>query len=444
MFINSTYSVKIKHFNHIFSDTVKIYRDAVSFIINVCLSEWDDIMLCSSEMYKKQYIEHLIHATAGNPHPKYDFDSCFYKFPSYLLRGAIAKALGLVSSYRSNLNNWQSIDISVRGKEPSLPKAGCSFPCFYRDNMYKPEGSYTAKIKVYTRNTWDWISVSLRKSDADYITHHCQDKKMSAPVLMKRGKQWYLDFCFTKEAHFKDTPVFGQKIVAVDLGINSSCTCSVMTSDGAVAGRHFLKLPAEYDCLRRKTDHIKRAQRHGARNLKRLWKLADNVNHDISAKTASFIAGIARAYDADVIVFEHLDTSGKKKGSKKQKLALWRKSEVQKITQAHAHALGIHVSHVCAWGTSRLAFDGSGRVLRGKELSRDDISYSICQFPGGKIYNCDINASYNIGARYFIREIPKSLPERDRQCILAKVPECMKRSTCTLSSLIRLNKALCT
>ena len=81
MFINSTYSVKIKHFNHIFSDTVKIYRDAVSFIINVCLSEWDDIMLCISEMYKKRYIERLIHATAGHPHPKYDFDfclSCYY------------------------------------------------------------------------------------------------------------------------------------------------------------------------------------------------------------------------------------------------------------------------------------------------------------------------------------------------------------------------------
>lgn len=31
MQIYSTYSVKIKHYNHIFKDTVSVYRDAVDF-----------------------------------------------------------------------------------------------------------------------------------------------------------------------------------------------------------------------------------------------------------------------------------------------------------------------------------------------------------------------------------------------------------------------------
>lgn len=39
MKIFSTYSVKIKHYNHIFKDTVSIYRHAVDFLINVCLNE---------------------------------------------------------------------------------------------------------------------------------------------------------------------------------------------------------------------------------------------------------------------------------------------------------------------------------------------------------------------------------------------------------------------
>ena len=92
--------------------------------------------------------------------------------------------------------------------------------------------------------------------------------------------------------------------------------------------------------------------------------------------------------------------------------------------------------------TSRLAFDGTGRVKRGRESERTADNYSICEFSTGKIYNCDLNASYNIGARYFIRELTKSLPETSKQRLEAKVPSAVKRSTCTLSTLINLSAAL--
>ncbi|MDD6281988.1 MAG: transposase, partial [Oribacterium sp.] len=55
---------------------------------------------------------------------------------------------------------------------------------------------------------------------------------------------------------------------------------------------------------------------------------------------------------------------------------------------------------------------------------------------------CDLSASYNIGARYFIREILKSLDESSRLAIEAKVPQSAKRSTCTFSTLISLNAEL--
>ena len=105
-----------------------------------------------------------------------------------------------------------------------------------------------------------------------------------------------------------------------------------------------------------------------------------------------------------------------------------------------AHRIGMHVSRICAWGTSRLAFDGSGRVLRGREADLE--SYSVCQFRTGKVYNCDLNASYNIGARYYIREILKSVPVKVRLALEAKVPQAARRSTCTLSVLINLNAEL--
>ena len=78
----------------------------------------------------------------------------------------------------------------------------------------------------------------------------------------------------------------------------------------------------------------------------------------------------------------------------------------------------------------------------GWESAKTNGNYSLCEFQTGKVYNCDLNASYNIGSRYFVREILKSLPVTDGQRIRAKVSGCAKRSTCTLSTLIRLDAEL--
>ena len=145
-------------------------------------------------------------------------------------------------------------------------------------------------------------------------------------------------------------------------------------------------------------------------------------------------------YDVDCIVMEYLDLAGKKRGSKKQRLHLWRAKYVQTMVTDKAHRNMIRAARVCAWNTSRLAFDGSGRVMRGKEA--DLPSYSLCRFPTGKQYNCDLNASYNIGSRYYIRELLKTLPVTVGQVVTAKVPELAHRSKCTLSSLIKLNAVL--
>ena len=60
----------------------------------------------------------------------------------------------------------------------------------------------------------------------------------------------------------------------------------------------------------------------------------------------------------------------------------------------------------------------------------------------GKIYNCDLSASYNIASRYFVREVIKSLPVKVRLELEAKVPQVSKRSTCTYATLISLNAEL--
>ena len=133
-----------------------------------------------------------------------------------------------------------------------------------------------------------------------------------------------------------------------------------------------------------------------------------------------------------MIVFEYLEMQGKISGEKKQKLHLWRKRDIQKRCEHQAHRKGMRVSRVCAWDTSRLAYDGSGRV------SRDPKNHSLCVFQTGKRYNCDLSASYNIGARYFIRELLKPLPVTERSLLEAKVPSVKRRISCVYADLREL------
>ena len=440
----TSYSVKLNEANKAFADTAAKYRGAVTFFLGVALTEWDALAVLPSTTGKEKnnYMETLTVTSKGRKEVPYPFGDAFYKFPSYLRRAAISEALGMAASYKSNYENWENADPATRGKEPAVPTVGYIYPAMYRDNCFVRTGTYTARLKVWIRNTWDWIDIKLRKSDVDYILHHCSGFKECVPTLQKRGKNWYLDFTFQYNTNLHNTDIREQTILAVDLGINSCCTCAAMRADGTVIGRKFLKLPREYDCLRRRTGRIKRAQRHGSHDVSGLWKLADGINDDIASKTAAFIMDAAALYHADTVVFEHLDLSGKKRGSKKQRLALWKARKVQDIVQNRCHRVGMRISRICAWNTSRLAFDGSGKVMRGNESARTGGSYSVCEFQNGRIYNCDLNAAYNIGARYYIRELTKSIPVTEWQRIQAKVPACAKRSTCTLSDLIRLFSVL--
>ena len=437
MRIFSAYDVRIadRELNHVFSETTRIYRSAVDFFIHVRLEESGAFSGLRGQLQMVNKMEHLTNRTKKNPSPKYDFGKEFYKFPCYYRRAAIAEAIGKVASYENNLKNWEQ---NRNGKKPGLPKAGYTYPSLYKGNAFKRTEPYYAEIKVWIRNTWDWVRVPLRKTDADYINRYCSNREECVPTLVKDHKIWGLRFSFKEDVSLVDIPVMEQSILAVDLGINSACACTAMKADGTVVGRKFLKLPTEEDSLRHALNKIRKAHQNGNRKTPRLWAKAKGINERISALTAQFIIDTAVLFGAFTIVFEHLDTQGKKKGkTMRQRLHHWRANDVQNIVAGKAHRLHMHISRINAWGTSRYAFDGSGKVLRGSEAELE--TWSLCKFQNGKIYNCDLNASYNIGARYYIREILKSLPARERLRIEAKVPQCSKRSTCTLSTLISLN-----
>ena len=441
MNIFSSYKVKIKHYNHIFEQTVEIYRNAVSFFIDVCDKEWD-VLEQLKNLEKCRKIEELTLQTKKNQNPKYDFNERFYKMPAYLRRSAINTATGCYSSYYSNLKNWEENHI---GNEPKLQLDRNVMPTLYKDNMYIRTDDNTARIKIFHKNDWVWLDIELNNQDVKYIQNHCKFKKEYVPTLKKQGKCWYLVFPFEDKVEFQKVDIQDQMICAVDLGLNNNATCSIMQSDGTVVGRKFVNLATEKDHLDKALNRVKKAQQNGARKCPTIWKHVNDLNTDISRKTAKEIVDFAVLYNADVIVFEHLDTQGKKNGRGKQKLALWRKQEIQKLVEHKVHILGMRISHICAWNTSKLAFDGSGKVERGTYVQNgvEKYNYSICTFPNGKQYHCDLNASYNIGARYFIRELLKSDSVMRRLLSQTKDSDYGTGTTRTLSTLIRLNADLC-
>ena len=441
MKIYSSYKVQIKHYNHIFEQTVETYRNAVSFFIDICDKEWGSLVDLRSQE-RLQTIEKLSLETKKNPNPKYDFNTQFYKMPAYFRRSAINTATGAYSSYYSNLQNWKENPV---GKEPTLQLDRNVMPTLYNGGVYIRNDESHAQIKIFHKNDWVWLNVELKNQDVKYIQRHCKLKKEYVPALKKEGKRWYLVFPFSDDVKLQKANIQDQVICAVDLGINNNATCSIMRSNGTVVGRKFINLASEKDRLYKALNRVKKAQQNGVRRCPTLWKHVNDLNTDISCKTAKQIIDFAVLYSVDVVVFEFLDTQGKKSGRGKQKLAMWRKKEVQRIVEHHAHILGMRISRICAWNTSKLAYDGSGKVKRGKYLQNgvEKYNYSICTFQNGKQYNCDLNATYNIGARYFIRELLKS------DSVMRRLPNQTKDfdygtgTTRTLSTLIRLNADLC-
>ena len=435
MKLTSSYAVQLKNIDFNIMDTVKVYREAVAFGINAFNKEWKTISLIKGEHERFNLAEKLVHTTKSNK-ATYDFDAEFYKFPSYLRRSVIQTALGCVSSYQSNLQNWK---LNPVGKEPTLTYDRMLMPTFYNKNMYlTSDNPYECRIKVYLNRDWVWKTVKFVKTDVKYIEKHLKDLSPSAPVLEKRFGTYYLRFAFDEFVSLNNTELSNRTICSVDLGLNSDAVCTIMNSVGTGCARKFINFTYEKDQLWHLCNRIKKQQRkYGPQSVKRKWSYAKYLNQELSVKIAAAIVAFAKLHQVDTIVFEHLNMQSKKsRGKYAQRLHLWRKNGIQQIAQHKAHKNGIRISRICAKNTSALAYDGSDLVVRNAN------NKALATFQNNKQYNCDLSASYNIGARYFIRELLKPIGVTQWSQILAKVPELERRTSCTYHTLIELNKVL--
>ena len=432
----SSYGVEIRKQNIPVRQTMEIYRQAVGYLTEIYAQVWEELRKIPETKKRFNTAEHMVHMTKKNT-ARFDFDLRFPKMPSYLRRSAIQHALGSVSSYETRLGQWK--ETGVLSGRPKLTCRNHAMPVFYRDVMYREgaEGKDEAYLKLYDGHDWKWFRVYLKRTDMEYLRRNWKGKKASAPALEKRHRRYFLRFSYTEEVTLTQTPVKEQIICSVDLGINTDAVCTIMRSDGTVLGRRFIDHPSEKDRMYRTLGRIRRSQReHGSAQTQGRWAYTKRLNTELGKKTAGAIVRYAEENHADVIVFEYLEMQGKISGKKKQKLHLWRKRDIQKCCEHQAHRKGMRVSRICAWNTSRLAYDGSGAVTRDRE------NHSLCTFQTGKRYNCDLSASYNIGARYFIRELLKPLPATERSLLEAKVPPVKRRTSCVYADLRKLHSEM--
>lgn len=376
--------------SHIIEPTIRIYREALSFVIDVCYKEkagW--LTLGGKDRYN--FVEKLIHATSDNPNPKYaEFDKKFYKMPSYLRRSIVAEAIGIVISYLSSQDKY--IDKKTKAfnegkkftdKPPRLSCNHYSFPALYKNGMFEDfDIDGTCRIKLYINNDWKYVDIAFdKKALYSSKTFRFDGYKMDSPSLVFKSKRFYLNVPFYKNVELsKEQDI----VIGVDLGITNSAVVSAVMKDGTVIDRLFINQPKEKDHLKYQLDRLNKANRmSGIKNKKpNIWRKINNLLTAIATQTANDIVDFAKKNNAKVIVFEHLHFK-KKKDDKKKKLGskrqYWTKYRIQEIVKNKAHSMGIRFSRVNARNTSALAFDGSGYVRRNflRELERAKVPVRI-------------------------------------------------------------------
>ena len=144
-----------------FLDTVSIYQDALSFLIDVADGHYSEIRGLASRKAMTA-IERLVHSTSRREAAYPSFDIRFPKLPSYLRRSAIFDAVAAVALYRKNLADWEASDKSR--KKPRLNRKRNAMPAFYRGNMFildEDNGTCKARLKLWKDNDWKWHEFRL-------------------------------------------------------------------------------------------------------------------------------------------------------------------------------------------------------------------------------------------------------------------------------------------
>lgn len=395
--------------------SIDAYRRAVRALSGVILVHWPDLSHAKS---KCQAVESLFHVTAKRPVVRYAvLDRMLGKMPSYLRRAAIEHAYGAVASFMSNYSNW--LDGSIGGKARAIgarpPRLGFSnvFPPLYGGNMVLFGGKARDDRRI--------VQVKLLGSDGQWrfsaaMALKGRFKRLApivlkpdlCPTLTQRGAKVWLA-CpvdvwppkYITNKSFADGAPESSRVCSVDVGINTAATAAIVDSTGTVIARKFLTCGRHNDrrdalaAVIADKQSLSGSLKKKGRHCVALHRRIAGYSLDAARSLASEIASFAAAHGVKAFVIEDLK-GWRPKGPSRAMRKRFHRFQHRALVHALAHKaqeLGARLLEVFARGTSRWAYDGSGKVTRSKENAQ------LATFASGKKYNADLNGALNIAAR---------------------------------------------
>jgi putative transposase len=429
--------------------TVAEYRHFLKPLVLIGYWNWGQLsQLTSNE--RVNTLEKLIHKTADNPNPKYywyfqksiTFHPSWRKFPSYLRRAAIGDALGIVSSFVTRWDAWKRGERKHRyDKPPRLTVICNSYPALYKGQQVKYHSNFGfVELKIWNGTDWVWMqNIPVRKHGK---SRHCLERaKLLSPSFIANKRSVHLSM--PVEINPQPLPD-SDYVCAIDIGINTTATCSIVGRNGTVKARQFINPARDIDRRDQRKQRIARASKLTRKIINQdlpkgfcqgLYRKSKNINKHIAQTVSRQIVELAKEHHVSVIVFEDLSNwkaKGGKHGSlQKQRFHQWCKDNLVELTIQKFSELGGKVKLVNAKYTSAYAFDGSG------EIKRSNKKYSQAIFQNGKRYNADLSASYNIGARYWYAVLTNS---KFTRVWVGRSSSHTLRTPVTLSTLWELSK----
>jgi IS605 OrfB family transposase len=286
-----------------------------------------------------------------------------------------------------------------------------SYPALYKGQQIKYHSFACVELKIWNGTDWVWME-NIPVLNHGKSRHVRDGAKLLSPFLIVNKRSVHLSM--PVELNTQQLPN-SDYVCSVDIGINTTATCSIVGSYGTVKARAFINPARDIDRRDQRHQRIatksKLTRKITNQDLPKrfcagLYRKSKNINKHIAQTVSRQIIDFARIHNVSVIVFEDLSNwkaKGGKHGSlQKQRFHQWCKDRLVELTIQKFSELGGIVSLVNAKYTSAYAFDGSGLIKRNNK------KYSQAIFQNGKRYNADLSASYNIGARYWYAVLTNS------------------------------------
>jgi IS605 OrfB family transposase len=380
---------------------ISFFRESDDKLRILIDKHWDEL---ATAKHKCQAVETLFHFTKGRPKVKYpELDRFIGKAPSYLRRAIIESALGGVSSYRSNLANWLSGPQDTAA--PTLGKSG-AYPPLYGGNMIVPgKGLRTVRIKMLDADgQWRW-SPPLRLNGKFKRLLPLANKFDFCPTLILKGSK--LELACPVEVHAPKSLTNEEfvnsdgVVCAIDLNVTTAVVAVILDIKGTVKARKFLTCGRHNDQRDELGVMIADKVRESGGTVKgqphctTLHRRIAGLNNDAAKTLASQVAKFATDHGVTVFVIENMKGWRPKGPSRKMRKRFHRfhHRAIVKALEFKAQEMGARVLAVDPRGTSRNAYDGSGKVKRSTHNAR------LATFTTGKRYNADLNGALNIGAK---------------------------------------------